>query len=313
MRVLVTGSLGTLGAPLVAELRARGHDVWGCDRRHSGDDMFIRADVAEYRQLSRAFSEAEPDCVYHLAAEFGRHNGEDFYEDLWRTGTIGTRNVLELCKGFGARLAFASSSEIYGEVEADWLREDLDRAAVLQQPNEYALSKWTNERQVVNFQRRYGLTAVRLRFFNAYGPGEEYTPYRSVVAQFCHNALAGEPLKVFEGYHRTFMYIDDFTPTLANVCEAELKHGVYNIGGEDYRPVGELAGLILGLTLPGDAITPEHVEFIPEDLHNVRNKRPDISRAREELDHNPTILLEEGVPKTLAWMRQKDRHKEGVT
>src|SRR5262245_41609530 len=129
MRILVTGSEGTLGKPLVRELRQRGHEVWGCDRIHSADPEFIRADIAEGRQLATVYDAARPEFVYHLAAEFGRHNGEDFYEDLWRTGAIGTRNILELTKLTGARLAFASSSEIYGEVEAEWLHEDLDRAA----------------------------------------------------------------------------------------------------------------------------------------------------------------------------------------
>jgi dTDP-glucose 4,6-dehydratase len=222
-----------------------------------------------------------------------------------RTGAIGTRNILELTKRAGARLAFASSSEIYGEVEADWLYEDLDKAA-LYQPNEYALSKWTSERQVVNFQQRYGLDAVRLRFFNAYGPGEEFHPYRSVVSLFCHKALRGEMLPVYKDYHRTFMYIDDFIPTLANVCSAGLKYDVYNIGGEDYRSVEELAQLIQRQVDDH----PVAVDLIDEDLHNVRNKRPDITRAREDLGHQPEVKIEEGVPKTLEWMRA--RLTEGV-
>ncbi len=296
MRILVTGSQGTLGRHLVAELRERGHDVWGCDRHHSGDDMFTRADVASSLQLAKAFLEAQPEFVYHLAAEFGRHNGEAFFEDLWKTGAIGTRNVLELCAQFGARLAFASSSEVYGD--STTMREDWEEH--LKPTNEYAVCKLANEMQIANYQKRYGLDAVRLRFFNAYGPGEVYTPYRSVVAQFCHNALVGRPLKVFENYWRTFMYIDDFTPTLANVCGAELRHEVYNIGGEDYREVADLARIVLD-----GADSSEDFELIPEDLHNVRNKRPDITRAREDLGHQPTTKLETGVPLTLDWMRTK--------
>lgn len=300
MRVLVTGSLGVLGTPLVAELRHRGHEVWGCDRRHSGENRFIRADVSDYRQLTEAFEASFPEVVYHLAAEFGRHNGEAFYEDLWKTGAIGTRNVLELCRGFDAKLIFASSSEIYGECDEDILSEGIPANQPLWQPNEYALSKWVNEVQVVNFQRRHDLDATRLRFFNAYGPGEDYHPYRSVVALFCHKALNGEPLPVFDGYHRTFMFIEDFIPTLANVCEATLRHPVYNIGGTDYRAVEELAEIVL------DEVDGT-INRIPEDKHNVRNKRPDITWAQQDLGHNPQVKLEEGVPQTVAWMRDATR------
>ena len=89
----------------MAKLRGIGHDVYGIDLRHSPDEHEFRADVAEYRQLRQAFMDTAPEIVYHLAAEFGRFNGELYYEDLWRTAMVGTRNVLELCREFGARLS----------------------------------------------------------------------------------------------------------------------------------------------------------------------------------------------------------------
>lgn len=299
MRIAVTGSLGTLGRPLVAELRDRGHEVTGIDRDHDGDPEHRRADVANFRQLSAVFDDYDFDVVYHLAAEFGRHNGDRFYEDLWTTGAIGTRNVLELCADADAHLLFASSSEIYGDVEAPILTEELSATHVLEQPNEYALSKWVNERQIVNFtNRRPDAIATRLRFFNAYGPGERFHDYRSVVALFCHKALHDEPLPVFEGYYRTFMFIDDFIPTLANAADLDrrLSHEVYNIGGEDYRSVEELAEIVIGYVGRGS------IERIPEDRHNVRSKMPAIQRARDELGHDPKVKLEEGVPATVEWM-----------
>ena len=198
MRILVTGSLGTLGRPLVEELRGRGHDVWGCDLSHDGDPYYVRADVADYRQLGWAFNASQPDFVYHLAAEFGRLNGEQYTEQLWRTAAIGTRNVLDLCYEHDARLGFASSSEIYGELERDWLHEDDSKADILH-PNEYALSKWTGERQCLAHSQRFGTEVTRLRFFNAYGPGEAFHPFRSVVALFCHKALNGEHAPGLQG------------------------------------------------------------------------------------------------------------------
>jgi len=297
-KILVTGSRGTLGVPLVAELKKRGYEVWQCDLQHSWQPNYIRADVANYRQLERVF-EQKYDYVYHLAAEFGRINGEEYYDTLWQTNVIGTRNVLELQKIKGFRLIFASSSEIYGDKHIEVLSEDIPLNQSIIQHNDYATTKWVNEVQIMNFEKRYGVEAVRCRFFNAYGPGEYYHHYRSVVCLFAYRALFGIPWQVYKGYHRVFMYIDDFIPTLANVCERFKAGEVYNIGGKEYRSVEELSNLILKCTGAKESL----VEYLSEDKHNTMNKKPNISKAIKDLGHNPTILIEEGVPKTIDWMR----------
>lgn len=302
-RILVTGSEGTLGGPLVRELRARGHDVWGCDLQHQADERYFRADVSNYRQLERPFEQSY-DFVYHLAAEFGRINGEEYYDTLWQTNVIGTRNVLELQRRHGFKLIFASSSEIYGDRHEEILREDIPLNKAIIQHNDYAMTKWINEVQIMNFEKRFDNPCVRLRFFNAYGPGERYHRYRSVVCLFCYRALHDLPYTVYEGYHRVFMYIDDFVPTLANVCENFVPGEVYNIGGTDYRSVRELSDLILQHLGKDDRL----VEYLPEEKHNVQNKRPDISKACAAFGHDPKVLLEEGVPGTLEWLRE--RHGE---
>lgn len=97
MRILITGSHGVLGTALKRELRNRGHQVFGCDLTHSDDPQEIRADVADYRQLEKAFNFSSPDVVYHLGAEFGRTNGDRFPEQLWKTNCLGTHNVIDLC------------------------------------------------------------------------------------------------------------------------------------------------------------------------------------------------------------------------
>jgi dTDP-glucose 4,6-dehydratase len=297
-RILVTGSAGTLGRPLVRQLRERGHEVWGCDLQHHADPQSVRADVAEFRQLERVFDRPF-DFVYHLAAEFGRLNGEEYYETLWRTNVIGTRNVLELQRTRGFRLIFASSSEIYGDRHDEVLTETIPLHKSIIQHNDYATTKWVNEVQIMNFEKRYGGECMRLRFFNAYGPGEQYHAYRSVVCLFAYRALHGMPYQVYEGYHRVFMYVDDFIPTLAKACEAFTAGEVYNIGGEEFRSVRELSDLVLRCCGRGD----ELVEYLPEDRHNVQNKRPDISKAKAAFGHDPKTTLEEGVPKTIDWMR----------
>lgn len=300
MKILVTGSKGTLGTPLVVELERRGHEVWRTDSRHSRETNSIRADISRFRQIERVFEDNEFDYVYHLAAEFGRINGEEYYETLWTTNVIGTRNILELQKEKGFRLIFASSSEIYGDEHGKILSEDLPLNQSIIQQNDYAVTKWVNEVQIMNFEKRFGNECIRLRFFNAYGRGEYYHNYRSVVCLFVYRALFNIPWQVFEGYHRVFMHIDDFIPTLANVCENFVAGEVCNIGGEEFRSVKELSDLIINYT----GANPNLVEYLPQDKHNVLNKQPNIRKARELFRHDPKITLEEGVPDTIEWMKE---------
>ena len=300
-KILVTGSQGTLGRPLVRELRRRGHEVWGCDLQHHADEQVLRADVREYRQLEQLLDRTGPvDYVYHLAAEFGRINGEEFYETLWTTNVVGTRHVLELHRRHGFRLIFASSSEIYGDRHEDVLHEDIPLQQSIIQHNDYATTKWVNEIQIMNFEKRHDSPIVRLRFFNAYGPGERYHSYRSVICLFAYRAMMGLPYTVYKGYKRVFMYIDDFIPTLANVCERFVAGEVYNIGGTEFASVETASNLILQSLGLDDS----RVEYLPEDAHNVQNKRPDISRAAEAFGHAPRVTLPEGIPLTVDWMRQ---------
>jgi dTDP-glucose 4,6-dehydratase len=296
-KILVTGSKGTLGRPLVRELKHRGHEVWQVDLQHEADERYIRADISSYRQLARVF-EQDYDYVYHLAAEFGRINGEEYYDTLWQTNVIGTRNLLEWQKRKKYRLIFASSSEIYGDKHADILSEDIPLYSSIIQQNDYAVTKWVNEIQCMNFEKRFGLEIVRLRFFNAYGPQEYYHHYRSVVCLFCYRALHDMPYTVYRDYHRVFMYIDDFIPTLANVVDNFVPGEVYNIGGRDFRSVEDLSKLILEYL----GVDDRRVTYLPQDVHNVQNKRPDITKAQKAFGHDPKVTLQEGVPRTIEWM-----------
>jgi dTDP-glucose 4,6-dehydratase len=299
-KILVTGCRGTLGRPLVAELRRRGHDVWGCDLQHQADELFIRADIQHYRQLEQMLERVgDVDFVYHLAAEFGRINGEEYYDTLWSTNVIGTRNILELQRRRGFKLIFASSSEIYGDLHADILHEDIPLQQSIIQHNDYATTKWVNEVQIMNFEKRFGSPIVRLRFFNAYGPGEYYHKYRSVVCLFTYRALHELPYTVYKNYHRVFMYIDDFIPTLANVCENFKPGEVYNIGGTEFVSVERMSNLLLELLGKGDDL----VTYLPEDEHNTLSKRPDVSKAARDFGHHPKVTLDEGIPATIDWMR----------
>lgn len=297
-RIMITGGLGTLGYPLFERLSADGGDldILLVDQYHSGDRNTVRADVGDYRQIEKQIDYFRPEVVYHLAAEFGRENGEHYYEQCWHSNVVGTRNILELQKIYNFNLIFASSLEIYGDCDAEFLHEDYTDSNPVFHGNDYAMTKWVNEQQIRNFRERYGNRVMVLRFFNAYGPGEFYHPYRSVVCKFIHECLTGGEVTLYEGYHRVFMYIDDFIDTLA-ACHDRFTETTINIGGSEYVSVEEMLDIVIEHAGAPSKIT----RFSSEQL-NIRNKRPNISRAVKILGHDPSTTLEEGIPLTVEWM-----------
>lgn len=301
MKILITGSQGTLGTKLVEELKKRGHEVWGCDLHH-GEKNEIRADVSEWRQIERVFDDVKPEVCYHLAAEFGRNNGQEYYEQLWKTNCIGTRNIIQACLKFNTRLIFASSSEAYGDIAEDGiLYENVLDIKVPKFHNEYALTKYTNEKQIQIAVKNDGLNAVILRFFNAYGPGEKYNEYRSVVCLFIYRLMKGLPITVYKDYHRVFMYVDDWARTVANVAERDLRSGaIYNVGGDEYLSIEELVTKIVE-KIGG---TQSEITILPKEKANITNKRPYTDAARHQLGHELTIDLNTGLDYTIAWMKK---------
>mgnify|MGYP001577983951 FL=1 len=304
MRILVTGGLGAVGAPLTSDLRARGHEVWVCDLPHSEGPNYIRCDVGDYRQVQRVFERADFEFVYHLAAEFGRWNGEDYYEKVWQSNAIGTKNILRFQEARKFRLVFASSSEVYG----DWdevMSEDVMIQHPLRQMNDYAISKWVNEQQIMNSADRFDTETVRVRLFNTYGPGEPYSEYRSVACQFVYRALHDMPYTVYLDHHRTSSYIDDTARTLANITERFKAGEVYNVAGDEYHDIKSLSDMILKYLGKDDKL----VKYVPVEAHNTRNKKTTIAKAARDLDHKPTVPLSVGIPRTIEW--QKEVYRRG--
>jgi dTDP-glucose 4,6-dehydratase len=312
MRILITGSLGTLGKPLVSELRKRGQIVIGCDTTHTEDPEYMRCDVRQYRQVQEVFELAAPELVYHLAAEFGRNNGEAYYEQLWSSNQIGTENIIRLCVAQKLKLVLAGSSEAYGDSGMPDCKEATLDDHVNTFHNVYALSKWVQERQVMIATKNRGLRAVTLRFFNAYGEGEYYSNYRSVVCLFCYRLMHGMPITVYRDYHRVFMHVDDWARTVANVADkfdtlprASNFAGVpvYNIGGEEYMSVEEMAQIVLKeLGYSSQESNGPTINYIDKEAANVTNKRPDLSLAKRDLGHRCTVSLNDGIRRTVKWM-----------
>lgn len=324
MRIFITGIEGVLGSTLKDELLERGHKVFGCSLSHSSDSGVTRADVAERRQLARALDVfgGTFDVLYHFAAEFGRKNGQEYYENLWRTNCIGTRNVIEECTARKIKMVFASSSEAYGlsetYSEGQALSEDMLDKFPPQFHNEYALSKYTNERQIFTAARNEGLDAIVLRFFNVYGPPEMYSPYRSVVCQFIYKLLAGLPITVNRGGSRSHLWIDDWARTVANISrETTLMDlafnkywpgsagtpyvPVFNIGGREYESVDKLYERLVEIIQP---VNPK-ARFVSSEEKNSATKMPNNSMAELWLNHKPTTPLSVGLPLTVKWTKER--------
>ena len=311
MRILVTGSLGIIGSALVKILREQNHYVAGLDLSHQPDEVgftlrtdvkepqYARCDVGKFRQLERVFETLGPfDYVYHAAAEFGRWNGEDFYENLWNTNAIGTKNVIRLQERLGFRLIHFSSSEVYGDWPNIMVENVMDEYEI-KQMNDYAMTKWVNEMQVRNSATQYGTESVIVRIFNTYGPGEYYSPYRSVNCRFLYCALMGLPWIVFRGHHRTSTYLADCVKSLANISDNFKTGETYNIGGGYHHSIEELSEITLKVT----GADPKLVEYCDAEVLTTKNKKVDASKAKRDLGHTNSYSLEDGIKLTAEWMR----------
>jgi len=299
-RILVTGGRGFIGSNLVPELKRRGHEVWVCDLGHSEGPNYIRCDVGKFRQVEKVFEGRDFDYVYHLAAEYGRWNGEDYYENLWQTNVIGTKNMIRLQEKKKFRIIFFSSAEVYGDYDGKMSEDVMDKVPITQM-NDYAMTKWVGEMQVLNSAAMFGTETVRVRPVNAYGPHEHYSPYRGVIPMFIYKALHGEPYTVYEGHKRIFDYVEDTCRTFANIVDNFKPGEVYNVGGKEEweHDIKYVSDLILKHLGKDDA----RVTYKKAEPFTTRFKHMDFSKARRDLRHDPRVPIEEGIPKTIEWMK----------
>jgi len=299
-KILVTGGHGFIGSNLVPELRSRGHEVLVCDLMQSEGPNYVRCDVTKYRQLERLFDQNKFDYVYHLAAEYGRWNGEDYYENLWQTNVVGTKNIIRLQEQRKFRMIFFSSAEVYG----DWdgiMSEDVMEKVPIKQMNDYAMTKWVGELQTLNSASMFGTETVRVRPVNAYGPYEYYSPYRGVIPMFIYRALHDEPYTVYMGHRRIFDYIEDTCRTFANIVDNFKQGEVYNVGAKEEweHDIKYISDLILKNLGKNDS----KVTYKEAEPFTTRVKHMDFSKIRRDLNHNPMVPIEEGIPLAIKWMK----------
>jgi dTDP-glucose 4,6-dehydratase len=284
---------------LVDDLRSREHEVWVSDVSHDFDSQYIRCNIGHYRQLEKIFEDHKFDYVYNLAAEFGRWNGEDFYETMWISNAVGMKNVIRLQERFGFRLIHFSSSEVYGDYQGVMTEDVLEKFSI-RQMNDYAISKYVNEQQIMNSRDMFGTETVRVRLFNTYGPGEWYSPYRSVVCLFCYRALHKMPYTVYTGHLRTSTFITDCTRTLANIVDNFIPGEVYNIASTELHDIKTVSDIVLDYLKIDDGL----VTYKEHEPQTTLVKKVDNSKSVRDLKHESRVSLNEGIPMTLEWMRE---------
>jgi len=299
VRILVTGGLGFIGSHLVSELKRRGHEVWTCDLMHSAKNNHLRCDVSKYRQLERMFKELDFDYAYHAAAEYGRWNGEDYYENLWLTNAVGTKNILRIQEQKKFRMIFFGSAEVYGDYDGIMSEDVMDRVPI-RQMNDYAITKWINELQIINSSAMHGTETVRVRLFNVYGPGEHYTPYRGWIPKFIYKTLRNEPYTVYLGHKRTLEYVEDICHAFANIIDNFQPGEVYNLGGNEQYEIKFVSDLILRCLGRSDS----HVAYKEAEPFTTKVKTPDSSKAKRDLGFKLTIPIEEGIQRTVEWFKE---------
>lgn len=303
-KILVTGGSGFIGTNLVNELRSRGHEVIAADLLNNDREDYVRTDVRYYRQLERTFEEnGSFDYVYHLAAEYGRWNGEAYYENLWQTNVIGTKNMLRLQEKDKFRMIFFSSAEVYGDYTGKMSEDVMENNPIKDtyQMNDYAISKWDGELMCMNSAKMFGTETVRVRPVNCYGPGERYTPYRGFIPKFIYLALHNKPYTVFKGHKRIIDYVGDTARTFANIVDNFIPGEAYNIGGnQDWEmDIKEYSDLVLDAVGCDDSL----VTYEEAEPFTTKVKTIDFSKSIRDLKHDPKVRPKEGIQKTVDWMK----------
>jgi dTDP-glucose 4,6-dehydratase len=259
--------------------------------------------VKNIRQLERAFNGPEFDYVYHLAAEYGRWNGEDYYENLWETNAIGTKHMIRIQEKLKFKMIFFSSAEVYGDYNGIMTEDVMEKNPIIDtyQMNDYAITKWAGELMCMNSAKMFGTETVRVRPVNCYGPGEHFTPYRGFIPKFIYHSLHDMPYTVYKGHKRIIDYVGDTVNTFSNIVDNFIPGEVYNVAGkpEWEMDIKQYSDIILRTLEKDDS----HVTYEEAEPFTTNIKTIDCSKAIKDLKHDPKVTPEEGIRKTVEWMK----------
>jgi UDP-glucose 4-epimerase len=301
MRFLITGAAGFLGSALANRLVREGHTVRGVDDLSAGDPKslsadvhFTRGDVNDRPKLWTILQEV--DCVYHLAARVLVPESLLYPREYNQVNVGGTVTLMEAMRDVGVRrVVFISSGAVYGNQPIQPVNEE-------NRPDPrspYAVSKLAAEYYVRTIGALWGIEAVCLRVFNAYGPGQHLPPVHApVIPSFLRQAWQNGTLVVNGDGSQTrdYVFVDDVVNAMVSAATApDVNQMTLNIGSGTETSIHDLVRLVL-------EITGSH----PEVIYNPRNEGgtsrmcADIRQAQKYLNYQPSISLEAGLRTTLS-------------
>ena len=304
MKILVTGGAGFIGSHLCDFLLEKGHYVICVDNLLTGDIKnikhnlqnkrfeFIKHDVTKPLKISGRI-----DYVLHFASPASPVDYMNYPLETLDVGSAGTKNLLELSRKKKAKFLLASTSEVYGDPKVSPQPEEyFGNVNPIGPRSVYDEAKRFAEALTSAYIREKIVDARIVRIFNTYGPRMGLDDGR-VVPNFIKQALTGQALTVYgDGSQtRSFCYVSDMISGIYKLMYSKLTDPV-NLGNPKELKIIEFANVILKLTGSRSKIIHKP---LPQD--DPKQRRPDISKAKKELEWSPEVGLEEGLRKTIEW------------
>lgn len=310
MRILITGGAGFIGSHLCDDMLRQGHEVIAMDNLSTGSTdniahlagherfRFVKHNVTEY-----IYVEGPIDAVLHLASLPSPVDYLNYPIQTLKVGALGTHKALGLAKAKGARFLLASTSEVYGDPLVHPQPEDYwGNVNPVGPRGVYDESKRFAEALTMAYHRYHGVETRIVRIFNTYGPRMRLDDGR-VVPNFIRQALAGEPLTVYDEGTRTrsFCYVSDLVEGMVRLLMSDEVYPV-NLGNPREMTIVQFAHKVLEVTgSKSEVVFVQPTDERTKDDPMVR--QPDIGKAREVLGWEPAVSLEEGLARTVEWFR----------
>lgn len=308
-KVLLTGAGGFIGSRLCERLVQQGAALRAFVRYTSRAEIgllkqlspeilanveIIRADLRDFNAVEQAVKGV--DTVFHLGALISIPYSYVHPVETVQTNVIGTMNVLEACRKYGAKLVHTSTSEVYGTA----LRVPIDEDHPLQGQSPYSASKIGADKLVESYYRSFDVPSITIRPFNTYGPGQSN---RAVIPTIITQALSGGVIRLGNlDAIRDFTYLDDTVEGFLLAGQAGLWDGkTYNLGsGEEIR-IGAVAEMIFRIMGKTPKIQVEQGRLRPEKSEVMR-LISDNRKAKAALGWQPKVGMEEGLRRTIGWI-----------
>jgi len=305
MRILVTGGAGFLGSHLCERLLEDGHDVVCLDNLFTGNKANIRHLLGNHQFEWMRHDVVDPfkcevDQIYNLACPASPVHYQYNAIKTVKTSVMGAINCLGLAKRTNARIFQASTSEVYGDPDVHPQLEDYRgnvnpiglRAC-------YDEGKRCAETLFFDYHRQNNVDIRVIRIFNTYGPRMMVNDGR-VVSNFIVQALRGDPITIYgDGQQtRSFCFVSDLIEGFVRMMNQEEVVGPVNLGNPNEFTMLELAELVLKLTGGRSKLI-----FEPLPLDDPKQRQPDISKAKQYLDWEPRVQLEEGLKQTIEYFK----------